>query len=99
MTKEHDDREAYFEYVEDLVNEMHELFEKHEALVDEYSRAMEYIGGRGWRQAYVQRVAGDDSVEGTGNVCPSCGNMKDTPGHELGCEVGREEYGHGNSSD
>ena len=26
--------------------------------------------------------------------CEACGNMRDTPGHELGCSVGRKEYGH-----
>lgn len=60
------EQDEYFTYVEELVTEMHELFERHEELVQEYSRAMEYIGLRNWRDAYVQRVAVDDSVKGTG---------------------------------
>lgn len=61
-----DEQSEYFEYVDDLVTEMHELFMKHEGLVEEYSRAMEYIQLRDWREGYVQWVSSRDSVEGTG---------------------------------
>lgn len=54
MTDNDDGQSEYFEYVTDMVDEMNELYMKHEALVEEYSRAMEYINLRGWRQAYVQ---------------------------------------------
>ena len=59
-----DDKQQYFEYVGDVVQELHDLFVKHEALVEEYSRAMEYINLRGWREDYVQHVLDDDIVEG-----------------------------------
>ncbi len=28
------------------------------------------------------------------NICANCRQPKDSPGHELGCKVGRKEYGH-----
>lgn len=28
-------------------------------------------------------------------VCQQCGNLPDTPGHELGCPTGRAQYGQG----
>lgn len=34
-----------------------------------------------------------EQAEGLG-VCQQCGNLPDTPGHELGCPVGRAQYGH-----
>jgi hypothetical protein len=58
-----DEAREYFEYVDDLVTEMHELFVKHEALVEEYSRAMGYLQQRDWRQGYVQWVDSGGSVE------------------------------------
>lgn len=68
-TDELSEREAFFDRVDDMVDEMYALFVQHEALVEEYSRAMAYMENQdGWRAAYVQRVADRDSVEGTGNV-------------------------------
>lgn len=34
-----------------------------------------------------------EQAEGLG-VCQQCGNLPDTPGHELGCPAGRAQYGH-----
>lgn len=66
---EAEEREEFFERLDDMIDEMYRLFTEHEALVEEYSRAMVYMESRdGWRAAYVQRVAGRDSVEGTGEL-------------------------------
>lgn len=66
---EAEEREDFFDRLDDMLDEMYELFGRHEALVEDYSRAMAYMETRdGWRAAYVQRVAGSDSVEGTGEI-------------------------------
>lgn len=59
---------AHYEYCDELVREMHDLFIQHEALVDEYNEAMKFIDEKNWRQGYVHWVGTRDSVEGTGDI-------------------------------
>ena len=63
-----DEQVAFYTYLDELMQEMWEVYERHEQLGAEYSRGMEVLHDRGieWRQGYSQWVAMKDTMVGEG---------------------------------
>ena len=49
-------RDEYFKYLDDLVAEMYELFEKHQELEEQYSSAMQHLQNMDWVRDYADHV-------------------------------------------